>query len=50
LYIKAEIIYFWKNAGNEWLLMSFANLTKQLFTEDMELGMQVKGTIPSRVE
>lgn len=39
-----------ENASNERLFKSFTNLTNQLITGDMELGMQIKGRIPSRVE
>jgi len=38
-------------ADGEWLFLSSANLTKQAFTINMELGMLVRGgTMPSRVE
>jgi phosphatidylserine/phosphatidylglycerophosphate/cardiolipin synthase-like enzyme len=38
-------------ADVEWLFLSSANLTKQAFTINMELGMLVRGgTMPSRVE
>jgi phosphatidylserine/phosphatidylglycerophosphate/cardiolipin synthase-like enzyme len=38
-------------ADGEWLFLSSANLTRQAFTINMELGMLVRGgTIPSRVE
>jgi phosphatidylserine/phosphatidylglycerophosphate/cardiolipin synthase-like enzyme len=38
-------------ADGEWLFLSSANLTRQAFTINMELGMLVRGgTIPRRVE
>lgn len=38
-------------ADGEWLFLSSANLTQQVFTINMELGMLVRsGTMPKRVE
>jgi phosphatidylserine/phosphatidylglycerophosphate/cardiolipin synthase-like enzyme len=38
-------------ADGEWLFLSSANLTRQAFTINMELGMLLRGgTIPVRVE
>jgi len=38
-------------ADGEWMFLSSANLTRQAFTINMELGMLVRGgSMPSRVE